>query len=207
MEHFLQSWGYLALFALTVGEASCIPIPSEVTLGFGGALAGGALGVGHGQLNIVVVIALATLGETTGAYIGWLIGRVGGRAVVERWGRYLLLTRADLDRSEAWFARRGEPTVLIGRVLPVLRTFISIPAGMAEMNPVRFGLFTAIGSLVWCSVLAGIGFALGVHWHEIVKGFSLAGYAAVALALVAVAVFIVHRLQAVRSEQAQAQLP
>ena len=193
----MHSWGYLALVILTVAEASCVPIPSEVTLGFGGFLAS------TGRLDLVLVIVLATLGELCGAFIGWAIGRYGGRALIERLGRYVLLTKSDLDRSERWFARHGEPAVLIGRML-IVRTFISLPAGVAEMRPVRFGIFTFIGSLVWCTALSITGYELGKRWTEITKGFSVAGYLAAAVAVVVIAAFVVHRFRVVRREERRA---
>lgn len=185
----------------TIAEAACIPIPSEVTLGFAGYLASAHTGGGH-HLNLVLVIILATLGELVGAYIAYAVGRTGGRALIERLGRLVLLTKSDLDRSERWFARRGETTVLIGRVLPVVRTFVSLPAGVAEMNPVRFGIFTLLGSAVWCTALAVTGYELGGKWHEITKGFNDAGYVLAGVIVIAIAAFILHRLAVLRRERA-----
>jgi membrane protein DedA with SNARE-associated domain len=202
VESFLSSWGYLALVLLAIAEAACIPIPSEVTLTFGGYLASAAASSSGHHLNIFLVILLATLGEVIGAFIAYVIGRTGGRALVERMGRVLLITKADLDRAERWFERRGEPAVLIGRVLPVVRTFISLVAGVAEMDPFRFGVFTAIGSAVWCTALAVTGYELGGQWHQITKGFSYAGYVLIAVAVVVIGVFLVHRAMGVRRERA-----
>ncbi len=195
VESFLISWGYIALLVLTFAEAACIPIPSEITLGFAGYLAA------TGRMEVGAVIFLGTLGEVAGAYVGWGIGRYGGRPLIDRLGKYVLLTRADLDRSEKWFQRRGEPAVAIGRVLPIVRTFISLPAGVAEMKPLRFGLATAAGSLVWCTALTLAGYALGSKWHELTEGFSWAGYFLAAVAILAIAGFIAHRYLAVRKER------
>lgn len=195
MEHFLSSWGYLALALLTVAEAACIPFPSEVTVGFAGYLAW------KGQLNLAAVIALGTAGETVGALIGYSIGRFGGRRLVDRFGRYVLLSGTDLDRAERWFERRGEWSVLVGRVVPVIRTFIALPAGLAEMQPVRFGILTSIGSLVWVGSLAGAGYGLGGQWSKLTHGFSLAGYVLVAVAVICIAGFIFLRWRHVRSER------
>ena len=196
MEHFLTSFGYIALIVLTVAEAACVPIPSEITLGFAGYLAS------TGRLEIALVIVLATLGELAGSFVGWSIGRFGGRPLVDKLGRYVLLTKSDLDRAETWFKRRGEPAVFFGRVLPVIRTFISIPAGVAEMSLVRFGVATALGSAIWCSAIALTGYELGGQWTKITKGFSAAGYVLAALVVVAIALFILHRLSVVRRERA-----
>jgi membrane protein DedA with SNARE-associated domain len=197
--HLLSHWGYVALLMLTVAEAACVPIPSEVTLGFAGYLAS------THRLELVPVILLATLGETVGAFIGYGVGRTGGRALIERLGRYVLLTKSDLDRAQGWFERRGETAVLIGRVLPIVRTFISLPAGVGEMSPVRFGAFTVIGSGAWCTALAVTGYELGGKWNETTKGFSDAGYVIAAVVVVAIVVFVAHRLMVLRRERRAAQ--
>lgn len=206
MEHFISSWGYLAVFILTVAESACIPIPSEVTLGIGGALASGATlsgAVNHHPLNLALIIVIGALGSVVGSFIAYFVGRTGGRAFVDRFGKYLLLTHKDLDRAEAWFARRGDSAVMIGRVVPVVRTFISFPAGVAEMPLVPFGIFTAIGVTVWVGVLSGIGYALGGSYHSMVKAFGDASYVVAGLAVVAVVLVIVHRFRLVRAEQAE----
>jgi membrane protein DedA with SNARE-associated domain len=178
-----------------VAEAACIPIPSEVTVGYAGFLAS------TGRLNLAVIIILATLGETVGAFISYAIGRYGGRAFVDRFGRYVLLSHADLDRAEDWFQRHGDWGVAVGRVVPLVRTFIALPAGVAEMPLLRFGLFTAAGSLVWIGALAGAGDALGSKWSKLTHGFSVAGYVVVALVVVAIAAFLLHRWRQLRAER------
>jgi membrane protein DedA with SNARE-associated domain len=206
VEHFISSWGYLAVFILTVAESACIPIPSEVTLGIGGALASGATlsgAVNHHPLNLALIIVIGALGSVVGSFIAYFVGRTGGRTFVDRFGKYLLLTHKDLDRAEAWFARRGDSAVMIGRVVPVVRTFISFPAGVAEMPLVPFGVFTAIGVTVWVGVLSGIGYALGGSYHSMVKAFGDASYVVAGLAVVAVVLVIVHRFRLVRAEQAE----
>jgi membrane protein DedA with SNARE-associated domain len=195
VEHFLSSWGYLALVLLTMAEAACIPFPSEVTVGFAGYLAS------TGRLDLAIVIVLGTAGETVGAFIGYGIGRLGGRPLVERFGRYVLLSHADLDRAEHWFDHRGEWSVLIGRVVPIVRTFIALPAGVAEMQPARFGILTSTGSLVWVGSLAGAAYSLGGQWHRLTHGFSVAGYVLVALAVLAIAGFVLNRWRHVRAER------
>jgi membrane protein DedA with SNARE-associated domain len=205
VEHFISTYGYLAVFLFTVLEAACIPIPSELTLGLAGALSSGATlsgAVDRHPLNLVLVIVIGVVGELVGSSIAYVVGRTGGRALVDRFGKYILLTHKDLDRAEAWFARRGDPAVLIGRVVPVVRTFISFPAGVAEMPVLAFGVFTAIGVTVWVGVLAGIGYALGSSYHSMVKAFGAASYVVAALVVVALVLTIVHRVRAVRAEQA-----
>jgi membrane protein DedA with SNARE-associated domain len=201
MQQFLEHWGYLAVFVLTVLESACIPIPSEVTLGLGGALSSTAFQSGSStHLDLGLVILVGILGSVIGSLVAYVVGRTGGRRLVDRYGKYVLLTHADLDRVEAWFARRGEWIVLFGRVIPVVRTFISLPAGMAEMNPLRFVALTTIGCAAWVSALSVIGYEVGGQWQSVTKGFSDASYVVAAVAVVVVAAFLWHRLRAVRRE-------
>jgi membrane protein DedA with SNARE-associated domain len=196
VQHFISTWGYLAVFLLMLGESACVPIPSEVVMSFAGAL--GAAG----KIDVFGALGAGVVGELAGAYLSWAVGVTGGRALVERYGRYVLLTRSDLDRAEGWFKSRGELSVLVGRVLPVIRTFISLPAGIAEMPPVRFGAFTLLGSLVWDAMLVGVGYALGSRWSSITHGFNDAGYAIGAVAAVVIVGFVAHRWRVVRRERA-----
>ena len=201
MQQFLANWGYLAIFVLTVLESACIPIPSEVTLGLGGALASSSFRSGSStHLDLGLVIVVGIVGSVIGSLIAYLVGRTGGRRFVDRYGKYVLLTHADLDRVESWFTHRGELVVLIGRVVPVVRTFVSLPAGMAQMRPVRFIVLTAIGCTVWVSTLSVIGYELAGRWQSATHGFSQAGYVVAAIAVVVIAAFVWHRLRAVRRE-------
>ncbi len=199
MQQFLETWGYLAVFLLTVLESACIPIPSEVTLGLGGALASGAVigGVqGHLDLGLVIVVGIA--GSVCGSLLAYVVGRTGGRTLVDRYGKYVLLSHSDLDKAEAWFSRRGEWMVFYGRVLPFIRTFISLPAGMARMNVAKFIVLTTIGVSLWVTLLAVIGYALGGSWNKMIKAFGFAGYVVAAMVVVAVVVFMVRRYRSSR---------
>lgn len=162
----MSSFGYAAVVLLMIAESACIPVPSEVVMLFGGALAA------TGRLELVAVITLGWAGNVIGSYIAWGVGRTGGRAVVSRWGRYVWLREHDLQTAERWFARHGQVAVFFGRLLPVVRTFISLPAGMAEMPPLRFGLYTLAGCLPWTAALAIAGYALGSSWSELLRWFS-----------------------------------
>jgi membrane protein DedA with SNARE-associated domain len=180
-----------------------LPVGSELAIIGGGALATGKV-TGQGEpLNLAVVIILATLGEVLGSAAGYAIGRYGGRPLVDRVGKYVLLTHKDLDRAEAWFARRGEPVVFFGRFIPLLRSFVSFAAGLGEMAIGKFLLFTVIACAIWCSALASIGYGLAGTYDQVVKGFSYAGYVLVALAVVAVAVVFWHRYRSYKAEQVQ----
>ena len=174
MEHFLiteiSKHGYLAIFLLMTLESACIPIPSEAIMLFGGALASGVAIAGVGlHLNVALVAIAGALGNLLGSWIAYAVGRTGGRAIVERWGKYILIRHHDLDRAEAYFAHRGQAAVLVGRVLPVVRTFISFPAGIAEMPIFKFSLLTLVGSLPWTFALAYAGKALASNWQSVSK--------------------------------------
>lgn len=174
MEHLIVSeiskHGYLAVFFLMVIESACIPIPSEAVMLFGGALAAGVTIAGAtAHLNILIVALLGALGNLVGSIIAYWVGRTGGRALVERYGKYVLLRHKDLDKAEDFFNKHGDWAVLIGRVLPVVRTFISFPAGVAEMPQYKFALFTLLGSLPWTFALAYLGKALAGNWETVSK--------------------------------------
>jgi membrane protein DedA with SNARE-associated domain len=202
MEHFLETWGYLAVFILSFISSMGLPVGAEVAIIYGGVLASGQIVNEPHPLNLFAVIAVATLAEVLGSLVGYLIGYFGGRPLVDRVGKYVLLTHKDLDRAEAWFARRGEPVVLFGRFIPLLRSFVSLAAGLAEMARAKFLLFTVIGCAVWCTVLTSVGYGLGSSYHRVLKAFSYAGYVAAVLVVIAVVVLFIHRLRVVRSERA-----
>src|SRR5215469_16126742 len=165
-----------------------LPVGSELAIIGGGALASGKVpGEGH-PLNLAVVIILATLGEVLGSGAGYAIGRYGGRTLVDKVGKYVLLTHKDLDRAEAWFARRGEPVVFFGRFIPLLRSFVSFAAGLGEMAIGKFILYTVIACAIWCTALASLGYSLGSTYEHVYKAFSYVGYVLAAGAVVAVVV-------------------
>jgi membrane protein DedA with SNARE-associated domain len=200
MEHFLETWGYVAVFALSFISAMGLPVGAEVALIYGGVLASGQIPNEPHHLSLVVVIVVATLAELLGSLAGYLIGYFGGRALVDRVGKYVLLTHRDLDRADAWFARRGEPFVLFGRFIPLLRSFVSFAAGLGEMAMAKFVIFTVIGCAIWCTALVSLGYSLGSSYNHVLKAFSAAGYIAAALVIVAVVVLFLHRLRVVREE-------
>jgi membrane protein DedA with SNARE-associated domain len=191
----IGDWGLYAVFLLMVLDA-VFPAASELVMLYAGAVAAGAIA---GQTVTVfgahvhtpawafVAMALAgTLGNTVGSVLGWGIGAYGGRPLLERRGRLFHLTPERLDRAERWFDRFGDAAVFLGRVTPVVRSFISIPAGIARMPLGRFTVLTFLGCVPWCFGLAGIGWAIGSRWHRFHDGFRYVDYAVVALALAAV---------------------
>jgi membrane protein DedA with SNARE-associated domain len=201
MEHFLETWGYLAVFVLSFISAMGLPVGAEVAIIYGGVLASGQIPNEPHHLNLVVVILVAVAAELLGSVAGYMIGYFGGRTLVDRVGKYVLLTHKDLDRAEAWFARRGEPAALFGRFIPLLRSFVSFAAGLGEMAMGKFLLFTVIGCAIWCTALTSLGYSLGSSYNHVLKAFSDAGYLLAVLAVIAVAVVFWHRLRVVRAER------
>jgi membrane protein DedA with SNARE-associated domain len=198
MESFLTSAGYAAVFLFGVLQAACIPIPSEVTFGFAGVLAY------EGHLSFVLVIIIGTVAEMIGSYISYAVGWVGGRPLVHKLGRYVLVTQADVDRAERFLAGRGAWAVSVGRMLPVIRAFTSIVAGLVRIPPVRFGVLSLIGTVIYVTVLTSIGYGLGSAWTSISHGLAVAGYVIFAVLVLVIVGFVVYRLRQFRRESAQA---
>jgi membrane protein DedA with SNARE-associated domain len=196
MDSFLTHAGYAALILFAFLEACCVPIPSEVTFGFAGVLAY------QGHLNLALVIVAGTLAELAGSYVSYGVGRAAERPVVERWGRYLLITKADIDRTERFLAGRGAWAIPLGRILPLVRSFTSVVAGFAGVPALRFGVLSLIGTLIYGAILASIGYGVGSAWHSVAHDLSIAGYVIAALVVVAVAGFVVIRVRALRREAA-----
>jgi membrane protein DedA with SNARE-associated domain len=202
VEHFLATWGYAAVFVLSFISSMGLPVGSELAIIYGGVLASGQVS-GENPLNLAVVILVAVLGEVLGSAAGYAIGRYGGRTLVDRVGKYVLLTHKDLDRAEAWFARRGEPVVFFGRFIPLLRSFVSFAAGLGEMAPAKFLAYTTIACAIWCTALSSLGYSLGSSYKHVLNAFSFAGYVAAVLAVIAVAFVFWHRWRQYRMERQQ----
>jgi membrane protein DedA with SNARE-associated domain len=158
----IQWPGVVLLMAI---ESACIPIPSELIM----PLAGWLLIKAQGLPPIYCLLggALGAFGNLIGSMVAYWVGANGGRPFLEKYGRYVLITKRDLDGADAWFAKRGTISVFISRILPVIRTFISLPAGIVRMNFAKFSVYTFIGSFIWSTGLTFGGFLLGEHWDEI----------------------------------------
>jgi len=195
MESFLAHAGYGALILFGFIEACCIPISSEITFGFAGVLA-----YNH-HLSLVLVIIIGSLAELAGSYLSYAVGRRGGRPAVERLGKYVI-SPADLDRGERFFAGRGAWTVAVGRALPLVRAFTSIVAGMVEIPFLQFGLFSLVGTVAWATAFSLTGYAIGSAWTKVAHAFSIGGYAIVALLIIAIVAAVTHRVHSVRKEAA-----
>jgi membrane protein DedA with SNARE-associated domain len=175
---------YAVMFVLMAVQSACIPIPSEVIMPFAGAA------LAHGQMELILLATLASLASNLGSIPAYWVGAKGGRPMVERYGSWLLLSQRDLDRVDHFFVHYGSIAVLVGRMLPIIRTFIAFPAGVAKMNQVRFHIYTFVGSWPWCYALAYIGMKLGDAWDtdprfkEAVHRFHLGVEAVLAVGLV-----------------------
>jgi membrane protein DedA with SNARE-associated domain len=196
MNSFITHAGYAAVILFGFLEACCVPIPSEITFGFAGVLAG------QGHLNIFLVIAAGTLAELAGSFVSYGVGRVAERPLIERFGRYLLITKADLDRTERFLAGRGAWAIPVGRALPFVRSFTSVVAGFAGVPALRFGVLSLIGTLAYGAIIASIGYGVASAWHTVYHDLSVAGYVAAAVAVVAIVAFVLIRLRAIRREAA-----
>ena len=161
----ISAGGYLGIAVLTAIESACIPLPSEIIMPFSGYL------VYVGRFKLLWVATVGALGCNLGSAIAYAVGYYGGRPLVEKYGSYILLSRHELDWAERFFARYGNITVFVSRLLPVIRTFIALPAGVSRMPRGRFHLYTFLGSWPWCLGLAYLGMKLGENWRELGKYF------------------------------------
>jgi membrane protein DedA with SNARE-associated domain len=153
--------GYAGVVLLMAIESACIPLPSEVILPFAGYL------VYAGRFRLLWVALWGAVGCNVGSAVAYAVGYYGGRPLAEKYGRWVLLSRHDLDIADRWFKDYGNSTVFFSRLLPVVRTFIALPAGIARMPFLRFNVYTFLGSLPWCWLLAYAGLRLGEHWKSI----------------------------------------
>jgi membrane protein DedA with SNARE-associated domain len=197
MENFLTtvmtSHGYLALIILAFVEACCIPISSEITFAFAGVIA-----FQHpDKFTIAAVIIIGTIAELAGSTLAYAVGRRGGRHLLEKYGRWVLISHSDLDRAERFFAGRGSWAVAVARALPLVRCFAGFGAGVVEVPALPFTIFNAIGTLVWTTALTLLGYNLGSTVDRFFKTFSVAGIILVVLLLGGL---IAHRVHAVRKD-------
>jgi len=156
----ISGGGYFGIIALMAIESACIPLPSEIIMPFSGYL------VHTGRFQLIWVATVGALGCNLGSAIAYAVGYYGGRPLVEKYGSYLLISRHELDWTDHFFARHGSITVFLSRLLPVVRTFIALPAGVARMPQLRFHLYTFVGSWPWCLGLAYVGLKLGERWDS-----------------------------------------
>jgi membrane protein DedA with SNARE-associated domain len=195
MTTFLTDSGYWALIVFAFVQACCIPISSEITFGFAGVLAY------EGHLSLVLVIVIGALAELAGSSAAYGLGRLGGRHTVERYRRYLLMTRKDVERAERFFAGRGAWSVAVARVIPLVRAFAGLVSGFMEVPVLPFEIFNLIGTLVWATVLSVIGYEVGSDWTKVSKNFSHASDALAVLVVLALVALVVYKGIEIRRER------
>jgi membrane protein DedA with SNARE-associated domain len=183
----ISSMGYFGVFLAMAIESACIPLPSEIILPFTGYM------VYLGHLELWPATLAATLGNLFGGLVAYYIGVRGGRPFIKRFGHYFFIKERELAWTERLFNRHGEITVLIGRLLPIIRTFISLPAGIAKMNPVKMSIYTVMGALPWCLFLIILGEKLGENWNSLKPLFHRMDLVIAILILGGLGYWLLHR--------------
>ena len=214
--YVMATLSYAGIALLMGIESACIPLPSELIMPYAGALSDPLVNAAlseqfHGQLapfNLWLAAIAGAIGCNLGSELAYWVGAKGGRPAIEKYGRLLLISKSELAMADRWFERRGEMTILVARLLPVVRTFIAFPAGVARMNRARFHVFTFVGSLPWCYGLALVGQQLGIRLldeHSPLKHWMHRLDAAIgAIIVVAAAYFVWSRIQVYRQYKAEA---
>jgi len=185
--------GYGVIFLLMLLESACIPIPSEITMPVAGFLA-----YQH-KLSLVLVIVVGVLANLAGSLISYAVGRGEGRTLLLKYGRYVLIKPHDVERADDWFARYGPPAVFFSRMLPVVRTFISLPAGVARMDLKKFSALTVAGCIPWVTALAVAGYYLNAKWEKVLTYTRPLEYAVLEAVVVGIALALVRRRKASRA--------
>ena len=197
--HVIRTLGYPGIIALMAIESACIPLPSEVIMPFSGALTVAIVASAQTPpmqpFNLLFVALAGAVGCAVGSALAWWVGIIGGRPFVEKYGRYLLIRKRDIQHGDVWFARWGGWAVFISRLLPVVRTFISLPAGVSKMRFAPFIALTFIGSLPWCYFLAWIGMKLGQQWEILKTYFHKADALILAVLLILFIMWLWHHLR------------
>jgi membrane protein DedA with SNARE-associated domain len=178
----ISSLGYFGVFFLMMLESMIFPMPSELVMPFAGFL------IARGEMNFLFVVLFATLGSIVGSLLSYYFGRYGGNRFILRYGKYFLLNKEHLIRTEKWFSKKGDMTIFIGRFIPIVRHVISIPAGIGKMDIKKFSIYTILGAGIWNFFLAYVGFVLGSNW-ELIKKY--ADYLSWAV-LIIILVFLVY---------------
>ena len=189
----ISSSGYLGIVILMGIESACIPLPSEIIMPFSGYL------VFRGDFELFRTGLAGAFGCVVGSVPAYYLGLYGGRPLVERYGKYVLISHRDLDLADRWFERNGDWAIFVTRLLPVVRTFISLPAGIARMHLVKFLVYTFNGSLIWCAALAYGGFLLGEHWEGLRAAMRPFDPLIVAVIIVLIGYYIYRHIRRARS--------
>jgi LPXTG-motif cell wall-anchored protein len=187
MERWVVDYGYIAIFLLMLAESACVPFPSEVTMLVAGWYAA------DGRLDFFGAGAAGVLGNLAGSLIAYAVGRGTGRGLLDRYGRYVLIRSHDIDRAEVWWGRHGEAATFLGRLLPVVRTFISLPAGLARMPVGRFTLYTFLGVIPWTFGLTYVGVLVGHNYERVAHLFDVPTLVIAGILLLAAATWYLRR--------------
>lgn len=194
--HLIQTTNYFGVFILMSLESALIPIPSEVTMSFAGFLAN------KGLLSLPLIIITGALGNLIGSYIAYALGYYLNeniiKSFIKKYGKFVLVTTEDFEKSVKWFNKYGNGITFFSRLLPAVRTFISLPAGLAKMNFFKFSMYTFLGSLIWSSVLAYFGYYLGSKWNTLDIYFRKFQMVIIVLMVVAVVYYINHKLKLIK---------
>jgi len=175
-------------------ESACIPLPSEIILPFAGYL------VFIQRFQLIYVAIAGAIGCVIGSIVAYVIGAFGGRPLIEKYGKYILISRHDLDMADRWFDRYGNIIVFTGRLMPVVRTFISLPAGISKMNFIKFVVYTFIGSFIWSLLITWIGFKLGQKWDTIGPYFHRFDYLILIIGILFFVVYLRRHLKHISNE-------
>ncbi len=190
----ISTFGYGGIIILMAIESACIPLPSEIILPFAGYL------VFIQKFQLFYVAVAGAFGCVIGSIIAYAAGIYGGRPLIEKYGKYLLISKHDLDMTDRWFNKHGNITVFTGRLLPVIRTFISLPAGISRMNFFKFIFYTFIGSLIWSFLIAWIGFKLGQKWDTLGPYFHRFDYLILAAGIVLFTMYLIRHIKHVTAD-------
>lgn len=194
--HLISQSGYLAVFLLMTLESALLPIPSEVTMPFAGFLAQG------GHLNFWLVVFLGAFGNLVGSLIAYAIGFYLEEGVIleliKKYGKLILVTEHEYNRAVKWFGKYGSPIAFFSRLLPVVRTFISLPAGLSEMNVWKFSFYTFAGSFIWSAFLTWMGYFLGTKWNSWEPYFKKFQYAIIVIIVIGILWYINHKLKLIK---------
>jgi membrane protein DedA with SNARE-associated domain len=187
--HVITVFGLPGIFVLMFLESALIPIPAEATMMFAG------FAVSQGKMGLAAAIIAGVAGNVAGAWVIYYVGLYGGRPFIDRWGKYVFLRHEHIELTERWFARWGAPAVLICRLIPGVRSFVSLPAGVARMSLWKFTMYTALGCIPFVAILTWLGVKLGANWGSLQQQFKWLDYAVLAVVVAAVVWVVVRRLR------------
>ena len=202
LQNLFQTMGWPGVIIAMTIESACIPLPSELTMPLAGWMLVQA--PGFSQVFLLVAAFWGAVGNTLGSVLTSWVGVWGGRPFLEKYGKYVLISKNDMNLADRWFARWGEPTAFFSRMLPVVRTFISLPAGIARMNFARFIILTFVGSFIWSGVLAWLGFIFGEHWREVREAMRPFDIPIIAICLILAGWYVYRHVKHARVDESPA---